>query len=886
MRPFSILPAMLLLCFLPLRAAEGPEPLTVQREVQHPEGVTEIRFTNGLVLLCKSNRASSVVATRVFVRVGSIYEGDMLGSGVSHYFEHVISGGTTATRSEAESAALLQRIGNNSNAYTSRDVTVYYITTEATHFPTAADLLGDYMVNNLISEDEFNRERGVIIQEIRKNRDNPNRAVYQLLTETMFPHHPVGQPVIGHLNTFKAVTRDQVAAFYRRYYVANNTVVAVASPLPVNRVVAEIADAFAGYRRGTPNHPHMPTVPRQLSARWAEKESSKVGKAYLAMGHHTVTLDHPDLFALDVAADLLGKGRTSRLHRALREQGLVHNVYAYSHTPTYNAGVFGIGAVLDPDKLDAVLSSVAAEVRALQEELVDDEALRRAKKNKITDELFGKETAEAQASDVGYNYLTTGDPNFTAWYLEGIRRVTAADVRRVAQAYLDSRNRTIAVLRPPKPQAAAQPPQAVQERTPVVKITLDNGVRVLLGPDPLAESVNLQVTFLGGVLAERPEEAGVCQLMTTLLLKGTARLDKTELHQAIENMGARIWANSGNNSWYAGMKLLPDDFQAALEILADVVQHPRFPAEDFARERALQLRRLQSMDDNWQSEASRFHRATWFAGHPYARHPLGTAEALSALTLDQVRSHHKRLLDASHCVIAVFGRFEREPALEALRRLFALPARPDPAYTPQPYRRQSGALAVKTNQKDQVVLMWGFEGPAFAHPDTPAITVLDTIISGYGYPSGWLHHALRGSADLVYFVHAWNWAGRATGTFQIMSQTSPANACAVVDRVEAVLTRIREETVSPDELEAARESIVISDAIGNETGRARALRATFDELYGAGYDYHHGFADRIRAVTAADVRRVARTYLTHRVLTATGPADAVEPLAASKQEEE
>ncbi|MBN1257147.1 MAG: insulinase family protein, partial [Planctomycetes bacterium] len=370
-------------------AEDAMQPLAVIRQVEHPGGVLEVKFENGLTLLCKENFAAPVVATRVFVRIGSIYEGEMLGSGVSHYFEHIISGGTTSTRSEAESRALLQRIGNNSNAYTSRDATVYFITTEAQHFPTAANLLGDYMANCLVDETEFNRERGVIIQEIRKLEDDPNRCIYQLLGETMFPLHPAGQPVIGHLELFKQVTRGQVEEFYHRFYVANNITVVVAGAVKAEGAIKEIAISFANLKRGMVHHPAMPPVPRQTSSKWAEESSAKINKLYLSVGHHTVTLDHPDLFALDVAADILGAGRTSRLYRSLREQGLVQGVYAYSHTPAYNAGVFGIGATLEEENLPAVLSTLVEEINRLKLESVSREELQRVVKKKITDELFG-----------------------------------------------------------------------------------------------------------------------------------------------------------------------------------------------------------------------------------------------------------------------------------------------------------------------------------------------------------------------------------------------------------------------------------------------------------------------------------------------------------------
>ncbi len=896
---------LVLLLFGLVAQAEEPAPLTVERRVTHPGGIEEVLFENGLVLLASENRAAPVIATRVFVKIGSIYEGDMLGTGVSHYFEHIISGGSTRVRTEAESKDLLQSIGNNSNAYTSRDLTVYFINTEARHFGTAADLLGDYMVNNVIAPEEFARERGVIIQEIRKNQDNPQRRLFHLMSSTMFPDHPAGQPVIGHLPLFKEVTREQVERFYRRYYVANNTVVVTVGDVPVDKQIETIARTFVGFQRGTPNHPQMPSVPRQMSARWAEERTPMVAKTFLAMGHHTVSLDHPDLFALDVAADILGSGRTSRLYQALRAQGIVLNVYAYSHTPVYNAGVFGIGAVLDDEKAPQALTAIVQEINRMKTEPVSPEELRRAIRNKVTSEAFRNETVEDQSSDIGYTYLHAGDPNFTDVYLEGIRSVTVEDVQRVVRQYLTDANRTVALVRPERkeaagdaedgaaPQASDQAPADAEDaadKAPagaVELVRLDNGVRVLFSHDPNVRSVLVQATFRGGVLAENAQNRGVSRLMATLLLRGTEDRDAQTFHGDVENLGARIYSDSGNNSWYAGLKLLPEDLETGLETLAEVVFRPRFAEEDLKRERGLQLMAIKGIDDSWEEEAQHFFRKKYFAGHPYAHEAIGTPETVAALDRKAVAAFHRSTLLPGECVVAIFGNVERDAAITVAKRLFGdFPVRGDAAAVGVPEGPESTptGVAVKENAKSQVVLMWGYPGLPFGAEDIPALTVLDAVLSGYGYPSGRLHEALRGEADLVYFVHAWNWAGLGTGVFQIMTQTAPENVEKVRSAVLKQVADLRTNPVSAEELDRARESVVISDALGNQSPRSRALRATYDELYGMGFDYHDAFAERIRAVTAEDVLRIAKKVFAseQRFLAATGPKEAVAVLATEE----
>ena len=172
--------------------------------------VFQTTLDNGLTVLIEENHANPVVAVEVFVRTGSIYEQEYLGSGISHFFEHIIHGGTTSTRSEAESRRLLEAIGNNSNAYTTVDHTAYYINTTTEHWRTAVELLADWMLHSSITPEEFEREKGVVQRELEQDLDNPEQMLAQIAMETRFQVHPARYPVIGYKELVQKVTRDDL----------------------------------------------------------------------------------------------------------------------------------------------------------------------------------------------------------------------------------------------------------------------------------------------------------------------------------------------------------------------------------------------------------------------------------------------------------------------------------------------------------------------------------------------------------------------------------------------------------------------------------------------------------------------------------------------------
>ncbi|MHC4871216.1 MAG: M16 family metallopeptidase [Planctomycetota bacterium] len=854
--------------------------LDVDRKLVHPGNITEVLFKNGLKLYIRENHASSAVSVRVFVKIGSIYEGKMQGSGVSHYFEHIIAGGSTKSSSEAENKRILEKIGNNSNAYTTRDHTAYYITTEGSHVSTAVNLLADYMVNCRIDRREFQRERGVIIQEIRKNRDNPRRELHQLLNSTMFPDHPAGQPVIGFEELFKNVTRNQVIDFYKRYYTSNNTIVVVVGDINTDKITASTAKAFRYFKRGIPNHPVIPAAPQQTSLQWAEKENKNIRNTYMLMGHHTVMINHPDLFALDVLSQIIGGGRSSRLYTALRAKGLVQSIYSYSYTPQYDAGNFVIGAVLDTKLLGKVQQVILDEIYKVQDKGVTKEEIRRAAKQIASSYTFGLETSESQASDIGRNVLSTGDPAFTDKYLEGLKRVTSNDILTAAKKYLVPQNRTVAIMKPAKKQKAksSKPADTAPSYQKIEKIVLRNGLKMIYGYDNTVESTLVQLSCLGGVRSENPDNSGICRLMSKLLLRGTRKMDAETLHKEVENVGAKIYSNSGNNSWYAGIKTLPEDFEKGIKLLSEVILTPSFPEKHYNIEKSRQIQIVKTLDDSWQAEASRFFRKKYFKDHPYAKHPAGSVNSLSLISLKNVKTYHKNHLSTDKAVLAVFGNIEREEAVKLAEKYFILlplPLQPDSMKdnsNPAP----DNSLYLKENKKSQVVLNYGFKGKNYGSDDIYAIDILDTIISGYGYPAGWLHEALRGRNDLVYLIHAYNWAGLGTGVFQIITQTSSDNVEKVMSNIDKVIQRAALGKITEEEFNTAKQILLISNNLNRESLTDRATQSSYDELYGKGFDYYKKFEEKLNKTTIDDVKKVAAEILKEQTITATGNKEGLE----------
>ncbi|HSX79651.1 MAG TPA: pitrilysin family protein, partial [Candidatus Saccharimonadia bacterium] len=359
--------------------------------------VFQATLDNGFTVLIEENHANPVVAVEVFVRTGSIYEQEYLGSGISHFFEHIIHGGTTSTRREAESRRLLDAIGNNSNAYTTVDHTAYHINTTTEHWRTALELLADWMLHSSITPEEFEREKGVVQRELEQDLDNPEQMLAQIAMETRFQVHPARYPVIGYKELVQKVTRDDLVRYYQRMYTPNNMLVVVVGDVHTPDVLAHMRETFGqGDRRPLPAI-SLPEEPPQLGKRTVVKEMA-VSQASMSLSFRTVALTHPHLYPLDVLAYILANGNSARLVRHIQEeQQLVYAIQAASYTPAYAVGTLAISAALAPEQLPAAEAAILQELYRLREELVSPEELAKAKKQKLADYVFERQTVEQQA---------------------------------------------------------------------------------------------------------------------------------------------------------------------------------------------------------------------------------------------------------------------------------------------------------------------------------------------------------------------------------------------------------------------------------------------------------------------------------------------------------
>ncbi len=851
-------------------------------------GDTFLQLRNGMAILIRENHSSRVVSSQVLVKTGSIYEGRYFFGGLSHYLEHVLSGGSTTSFTEAEAQKTLRSLGGASNAYTTYDRTVYFINTTADHYRKALRLLLSYVSESQLNAKEVLREKAVIQQEFKLGETDPGRQLWQLFAQTAYLKHPIRYPVIGYEDVFVKISREDLLNYYRQRYTPQNMVVTIVGDVDTAEALRTVLELSKNMVRTFDPPALVETEPAQNTQRWAEKSFPPARLTTMMVGFHTVSLTHPDLYPLDVLAIILGQGRTSRLYAELKDdRDLVLSVSASSWTPPYAPGVFSFTFGLDRQKVEPTLEIVWQEIARVQKNLVKKSELEKAKRNIISDFVFSKQSAAGMASSLSSSFAATGDPYFDSRYVERIKAVTREEIRRVAQTYLRQEVSTVSILSPPleKPRTAEA---AVSEaRESIKKLTLGNGLTLLLKRNPSVPIVNFEVFGLGGQRFEPEDLRGVGPFTMELITKGTKNRNKLEIAEAIERLGGSLDSGSGRNTYYVSLSVLAEDSDKGLELLEDVLKNPSFPEKEIDKQRQDTLLSIRRLDENWQHEVVRLFRQHYYKQHPYQNDLIGTKQTVQNIGRDDIERFYRQTVMPNNTVLAVFGDIDPEAMAAKLESLFG---KWQPGTLTKPSIQDTSAPLTSNDQvkketeKVSAAIFVGTNGMNITDSDRPTLDVIDAALSGIGYPGGWLHEALRGGdRSLVYVIHAFPSLGIDGGHFGILTQTTMSNYQKVVEIILEKLERIQQEPLGAEEMKSAKDMCITTHEMGLERNGAQAKSAAINEVLGLGYNYDSRYAELIRKVNAGDVLRVARELFGNYLLVSTIPKKPVEAIIPPEQ---
>ncbi len=765
--------------------------------------------------------------------------------------------------------------GGRINAYTSFDVTVYHATLPSEQLPIGLDVLSDAVLYPRFEPVEIEREIEVVLEEIRRSEDSPSQVLCDLVLAETFRRHPYRAPILGTPESVAAIDRKRLRAFFERWYAPANLTVVAAGAFQREALRAAVEAAFPAAggpapRRGRPAEPGQEELRSVVVARPFERADFDLTWA-------SVGLADPDAAALDLLAFVLGGCESSRLVRRVKErEGLVDRIDASCYTPL-DPGFFSIGYEAEPEQAGASLEATLREVERVRIGAISAAELETARANFLAMEHFERESVSGQAQKRGCFELLAGDFRVEERYLEAVKGATAEDLRRVAHQRLAPERLTVGVLLPEEAPDAIDAGRIrdavrrgvegtarsfavprVRAREPErVSFELPGGSRLHVLPRREIPVVAARAAVLGGLLAESWDRSGLSSFLCSMWCRGTRSRSAADFARSAEALAAEIDGFTGRSSSGLTLETPSENLGPALDLFTEVLLEPGFDREEIERERRDTLAAIERREDRLAARAFLLFAETHFQHHPYRQPLLGRRESVESFDRDSIEAHHRRLVRGPGLVLALSGDLDPDAVAEQLSsQLAELPAQaPDwelPAEEPPPSEIRRVEL-----QKDraQAHLVIGFRGLTVRDDDRFALEIVSQLLAGQG---GRLFLELRDRRGLAYAVNAVNGAGRAPGS-------SAAYIATAGDKLEEARKGLLEELdalvqrpPASQELERARQHLVGGHVIDQQRNAYHAAQVSLNDLYGLGPAADRSYVEKLRAVSAEDVLRVAR----------------------------
>ncbi|MCS7286988.1 MAG: pitrilysin family protein [Anaerolineae bacterium] len=407
-----------------------------------PEKAT---LPQGIRLLVTPLPHTMAVSMVFLLGVGSRYESDPEG-GISHFIEHLVFKGTSNWPTAKDIASSIEGVGGVINGSTSQEVTSYWIKLPKDHWKLGFQLLSDMLLNPLFREEDVEKERAVILEELRGMKDSPEDWVFVMATNLLWPGHPLGREIIGTKESLQNLSREKLLEFKSRHYVPAKAVISLAGAITFEEA-SEEAHRWLSTWVGDSSFTFTPAPPPSDSPAQAY-ESRRVEQTHVVLTWYGLPLTHPDRFALSVMNAVLGEGMSSRLFTEIREKrGLAYSISSYLEFFT-DSGAVGIAAGVSPNRLDEALQAVVEQLSLLKTQEVTGKELTKAKEFVKGRLLLHLEDSLSLAFWYGRQELLLGHTMTPSEVIQAIDAVTPQDLKRVAEELVKASRMKLAIIGP------------------------------------------------------------------------------------------------------------------------------------------------------------------------------------------------------------------------------------------------------------------------------------------------------------------------------------------------------------------------------------------------------------------------------------------------------
>jgi len=871
---------------------------------------------NGLDVILSRDQRVPMVAVNLWYHVGPANE-EPGRTGFAHLFEHMMFQSSKHVPPDSHFKLLEAAGASDINGTTDYDRTNYFETVPSNQLELALWLESDRMGYLLDKVDQaaLSNQQDVVRNERRQSVENqPYGLAEETLIQNLFPNgHPYYGNVIGSHADIQAVKLDDVRRFFKQYYSPNNASLAIVGDFDPALAKSLVEKYFSTLKRGA-DVPAIKAETPKITSERRKVVKARVELPRVYMAWVTSPILKPGDADADIASNVLGGGRSSRLYKKLVYEKQIAQSVSAQQSSLILGSVFQIEATARPGHtVEELEQAIEEELTAFRSAPVDTSEVERARNTIETNIIGGLERLGGFGGVAdrlnSYNHYL-GTPDYLAKDVERYRAVTAASLQSFAKDQLTTNARVVMHVVPGEPEAAAQvptPPAAtaaqaggesinpdepwrnqvpragqarpLQLATPV-SAKLANGLTLILSERRGLPIVAANLVLRTGSDANPLDKPGMANFVAAMLDEGTAKRNALQIADDVARMGASLGTSSSMDATTVSARSLTKNFPATLEILSDVVLNPSFPAEEIERQRASRLAGLVQQRDNPNQVAAQVMAASLYGPkHPYGYSEVGTEASVKALSKDDMAAFWKQNFVPNNAALVVAGDISMDELRTMADKSFGAWQAGTPAQPAlgAPTTTTAKVVVVDKPGSPQTQVRVASIGAARSSPDFRPMQVMNLALGGLF--SSRINMNLREQHGYTYGASSQFAFRRAPGPFQVASGVRTDVTGPAVTEIFKEVRGMVERPVSEEELKKAKDSMSNSLPGAFESSANAVSNFSNVFIYDLGLDYYTSYAEQVNAVTAEQTLAAARKYLVpgSMIVVAVGDKAKIEP---------
>jgi zinc protease len=887
-----------LLLMLALTASAFALPPNVEK-IDSFRGIDQYRLkSNGMTILLVPDHTSPVFTFMVVYHVGSRNEAPG-NTGSAHLLEHMIFNKSTENFGRAKGHKTFQEVLYEAGAdFGSTNMTTWYdrmngySTLPSDKLELAMKIEADRLGRGLILDSERQSEMSVVRNEFEIGENDPWNAMFKATVATAIQAHPYHWSTIGYRSDIEGVTTEKLREHYKTFFHPNNAEALLVGDFDTEKALALFDREFGAFPRSTNPIPQVITVepPQEGERRTVVQRPGAVGMVMI--GYIRPGALHPDFMPLEVLSAILAEGVNSRLYRALVEKGLATNVNANNFTLRDPYPLLVDAALAQGKTHTEVEQALKAAVADVVANGVTDEEVKRAQQQIEVTVIRSRDGTYNFASNLGESVASTSWKWFLT-YIDNIKAVTAADVKRVAAAHLTPEHATVgwfvprtsgaaaapaagppasppavtaASTPPPTRRAEARPPSSSFAKRTTRKV-LKNGLIVDVIENHSVPTVAIRGLAFAGDVTAPAGKPSIPALTAKMLQRGTKSRTKEQIGALLDDVGATRAYGATLTDAFINANGMSRDLPLLLEILADELKNPAFSAEELAKaKKELENDYLRANDNTFQRGMERLAQLVYRDTHPY--YAPGNAKlvaSVTAATADDLRAFHRARYSGSGIILAIVGDVDAAKTIALVEKLFGdLPKGERPSFATVA-RTEPGAQPVREpvtmrGKANMNFIMGAASGLRRNDPDYEAALIGNAAL-GQNSLSSRIGRRVRDTEGLSYNLSSrYGNTDLLDGVWYVNVNVAPQNLAKAMKSTQEEIAKFAREGVTEDEVEAQKSFFAgnYQVGLGSNAGIASALVTA--EKYGFGPKYLDEFPARIRAVTREQVNAATKKH--------------------------